>query len=106
MEEHYRGVAIGTSKISGTGQGCECGLRRGSPLVCRVMCFASSRARCALHKEIILLNEESVSGMHSGRASLRSLPRVFEKVSRPLNCHLNCFGGIYIIHIYINGHQP
>ena len=39
---------------------------------------------------------------YSGRASLRSLPRVFEKVSQPLKCHSNCFGGIlYTIHIAI-----
>ena len=54
----------------------------------------TNRTRCALNKEILdLLTDESVSRVYSGRASLRSLLRVFEKMSRPLKCHTNCFFG-------------
>ena len=51
-----------------------------------------------LDKEILdLLHEESVSGACSGRVVVElvcnsTLPRVFEKVIRPLKCHL-IFGG-------------
>ena len=46
----------------------------------------TNRARCALYKKIlVLLDEESVSGESSGRASLyiqrEVLPQMFEKVS-------------------------
>ena len=68
--------------------------------MCRVMCFASSRARCALNKDSFCSIRKAFLE-YSGRASLRSLPRVFEKVSQPLKCHSNCFGGIYIIHTAI-----
>ena len=49
----------------------------------------TNRARCALNKEILdLLNEKSISGARSSRASLsirqEVLPRMFEKVSRSL----------------------
>ena len=69
----------------------------------------TSRARCALYKEIIdLFNKESISGARSGRASLynstRSLPRVFEKVSRPLKWHSNFFGGHIYTYMYIYGY--
>ena len=73
--------------------------------MCRVMCFASSRERCALNKELFYSMRKAFLE-YSGRASLRSLPQVFEKVSRPLQCHSNCFGGIYIIHIAIYKWTP
>ena len=52
--------------------------------------------RCALNMEILdLLNEESVSGARSGRASLyirrEVLLRMFEKVSRSLKYDSNIF---------------
>ena len=46
-----------------------------------VIILQAKRARCALNKEILdLLNEERVSGAHSGRGSL---PRVFENTKMP-----------------------
>ena len=46
----------------------------------------TNRARCALNKEILdLLNEDSVSGVRSSRASLReSTVSVRKGISRPL----------------------
>ena len=56
----------------------------------------TNRVRCALNIEILdLLIEESVSGAHSGRASLyirrEVLLRMFEKVSRSLKYYSNIF---------------
>ena len=61
-----------------------------------VSSIRTNRARCALYKKILdLLNEESISGMRSGRASLQIrrevLPRMFEKVSRSLKYDSNFF---------------
>ena len=66
----------------------------------------TNRARCALNEEILdLLNEESISGMCSGKSTIKSLPQVFEKVSQLLKCNLNFFffggGGHIYIYIYI-----
>ena len=52
----------------------------------------TNRVRCALNMEILdLLNEESVSGAHSGRAKIRRevLLRMFEKVSQSLKYDSN-----------------
>ena len=56
--------------------------------------FGQIEQGAILNKEILnSINEESISGAHSCRASLtRSLPRVFENVSRPLKCHSNFIG--------------
>ena len=59
--------------------------------------------RCALNMEILdLLNEESVSGARSGRASLKIrleiLLRMFETVSRSLKYDSN----IFFVHKFIN----
>ena len=56
----------------------------------------TNRVRCALNMEIIdLLNEESVSGARSSRASLKIRREVllstFEKVSRSLKYDSNFF---------------
>ena len=72
-----------------------------------IVSYFSLRAWCTLYKEILdLLNDESISGVHNGRASLhnlmKSLPRVFEKVSRLLKCHLNFF----VTYIYISVADP
>ena len=53
--------------------------------LCEVI-LRTNRVRCALNMEILdLLNEESVSGARSGRASINNrrevLLRMFEKVS-------------------------
>ena len=68
----------------------------------------TNRVRCALNMEILdLLNEESVTGACSGRASLyirlEVLLRMFEKVSRSIQI-LFSFTNIYI-YIYIYGHH-
>ena len=73
----------------------------------------TNRVRCALNMEILdLLNEESVSGARSSRASLyiqrEVLLSTFEKVSRSLKYDSNFFSStdIYIyIYIYIYGHH-
>ena len=63
----------------------------------------TNRVRCAFDMEILdLLNEESVSGARSGRASLsigrEVLLRMFEKVSRSLKYDSNIYSStnIYI----------
>ena len=62
----------------------------------------TNRVRCALNREILdLLNEESVSGARSGRASLEVLLRMFEKVSRSLKYDSNIFS----IHKHTYGHH-
>ena len=66
----------------------------------------TNRVRCALNKEILdLLNEESVSGACSGRASLyiqgEVLLRMFERVSQSLKYDSNIFFVHKHIYIYI-----
>ena len=56
----------------------------------------TNRTRCALNKEILdSLNEESISGVRSGRAglyiSMRSLLSVLKKVSQLLKYYSNFF---------------
>ena len=68
----------------------------------------TNRVRCALNMEIVdLLNEESIFGALSGRASLyirrEVLLRMFEKVSRFLKYDSNIF--FVHKHVYIYGHQ-
>ena len=59
----------------------------------------TNRVRCALNMEILdLLNEESVSGARSSRASLLL---TFEKVSRSLKYDSNIFFDHRHIYIYI-----
>ena len=58
-----------------------------------VSSILTNRPRCALYKKILdLLDEESVSGESSGRASLYIvLLRMFEKVSQSLKYDSNYF---------------
>ena len=65
--------------------------------------FCTNRVRCALNMEILdLLNEESVSGARSGRASLQIqrevLLRMLEKVIRSLKYDSN----IFFVHKHIS----
>ena len=66
--------------------------------------IVSFQIKVHFKKKILdLLNEESISGVHSSRVaksinSTRSLSQVFEKVSRPLKCHSNFWGVIYILY--------
>ena len=69
----------------------------------------TNRARCTLYKKIFdLLEEESVSGKSSGRASLlirrEVLPRMFEKVSQSPKYDSNFFWSTNI-NIKCNRHQ-
>ena len=70
---------------------------------CNYVILGTNRARCSLNKKILnLLNEDSVSGENSGRASLyrEVLPQMFEKVSRLLK-----YVQFFFLFIYVYGHQ-